>query len=173
MTLQSLSPAHSSFVRNLYENAFPIYERRTWEQLLCLLPQQAMQVMVAEQNEILIGFAIYWKLDNWYFLEHLAIDPLHEGKGYGSAFIQYLLQQSNNQLLLETEIATNEISHRRIRFYEKSGLQTAPFYYQQPPYRKGESTPAMHIMSVPVIVEEDEFKSITTIIRQQVFEAFY
>lgn len=132
-----------------------------------------MQVVVAKQGNNLIGFAIYWQLENWYFLEHLAIDPIYEGKGYGSAFMQYLLQQSGNRLLLETELAIDKISERRIGFYQKLGLQIAPFPYRQPPYRRGETTPAMHIMSVPVIDNLQEFESMTTIIRQQVFEAFY
>lgn len=137
------------------------------------MPQQAMQVMVAMQMEEPVGFAIYWKIHHWYFLEHLAIDPLHGSKGYGTAVMQYLLQISGSHLLLETELATTETSHRRIKFYKRLGLQTAPFHYRQPPYRKDESTPAMHILSVPAITDEKEFVSITTIIRQQVFEAFY
>lgn len=168
-----LSSLHYPFVRNLYESAFPYYERRTWEQLLSMLSQKAMQIVVVKGEEKLAGFAVYWKLNNWYFLEHLAIDPLREGKGFGSAVMQYLLQQSGNQLLLETELAVDEISNRRIRFYQKQGLQIAPFHYRQPPFRLGEFPPAMHIMSVPVITSEDEFASITSLIRQQVFEAFY
>ena len=168
-----LSTPYHPFVRHLYERAFPWYERRTWQQLVRLLPQQVMQVIVAIQNEEPVGFAVYWKLNNWYFLEHLAIDPLHGSKGYGTAVMQYLLQLTGCRLLLETELSTDETSSRRINFYEKLGLQIAPFRYQQPPYRKGESPPAMHIMSVPVIADEKEFVSITTIIRRQVFEAFY
>ncbi len=132
-----------------------------------------MQVMVAIQNEEPVGFAVYWKLHYWYFLEHLAFDPLHGSKGYGTAVMQYLLQLSGNHLLLETELSTDETSNRRIKFYEKLGLQIAPFRYQQPPYRKDELTPAMHIMSVPAITDEKKFVSITSAIRQQVFEAFY
>lgn len=106
-----------------------------------MLPLPNMQVIVAKQVEVPVGFAIYWKIESWYFLEHLAIHPLHEGNGYGSQLLQ--------------------------------GLQIAPFPYQQPPYRRGETTPAMHILSVPPIIKADLFLEITLAIRRQVFEAFY
>lgn len=138
-----------------------------------MLPQKAMQVMVSKQHEEPVGFAIYWKLNNWYFLEHLAISPVHGGNGYGTALMQYLLHLSGNRLLLETELATDETGKRRIRFYQKLGLQITPFHYQQPSYRKDELTPVMHMMSTPAISDKDEFVNISSIIRQQVFEAFY
>jgi GNAT superfamily N-acetyltransferase len=169
----NLSSPFFPFVRSLYETAFPPYERRNWEQLVSMLPLPNMQVIVAKQMDDYIGFAIYWQIENWYFLEHLAVHPSQEGKGLGSQMMQWLLQQSNRQLLLETELPTNEESRRRVRFYEKLGLQIAPFIYQQPPYRRGETTPAMHIMSLPAIEDDRLFQHLTNIIRQQVFEAFY
>jgi GNAT superfamily N-acetyltransferase len=169
----NLTLATQPFVRSLYECSFPPYERRHWEQLLSMLSLPNMQVTIAKQENEPIGFAVYWKINSWYFLEHLAIHPVHESKGFGTAFMQWLLQQSGNHLLLETELPTDEKGRRRIYFYEKLGMRIAPFSYQQPPYRRGETTPAMHIMSAPAIVDENIFRHLTTTIRQQVFEAFY
>ena len=138
-----------------------------------MLPLLNMQVIIMKVNVEPVGFAIYWEIENWYFLEHLAVHPQQEGKGYGGKIMQWLLQQSGNKLLLEAELPTDEVSRRRIHFYEKLELQIAPFFYQQPPYRRGETTPAMHILSNPRITNADEFVSITTAIRQQIFEAFY
>lgn len=173
LSFSSISLPDYPFIRSLYEYAFPVYERRKWEQLLSVLSLKNMQVMVAKQDDTSIGFAIYWQIHGWYFLEHLAVHPDYEGKGFGSEMMQWLLEQSGNQLLLETELPTDEVSTRRIRFYQKLGLQIAPFFYQQPPYRRGETTPAMHIMSAPIISKEAVFNQITIAIRQQVFEAFY
>lgn len=166
-------PSDYPFLCSLYEAAFPPYERRSWEQLLNMLPLPNMQVIVAKQEDEPIGFAIYWKIEAWLFLEHLAIHPQHEGKGYGTQLLIWLLQQCNQNLLLEAELPTDETSQRRIRFYQKAGLQIAPFPYRQPPYRRGETTPAMYIMSVPQITDAIQFEHLTSTILQQVFEAFY
>lgn len=173
MIFSKISHSDFLFIRSLYECSFPPYERRHWEQLLSMLSLSNMQVIVAKQEDAPIGFAIYWQIEGWFFLEHLTVHPQQEGKGYGSQLMQWLLQQSCNQLLLETELSTDEISQRRIQFYEKLGLQIAPFFYQQPPYRRGETTPAMHIMSAPEIEDEKLFQQLTTAICKQVFEAFY
>lgn len=132
-----------------------------------------MWALVAKTGSEPVGFAIYWKIENWYFLEHLAVHPQQEDKGYGSKILQQLLQNSENKMLLEAELPTNDAGQKRIRFYEKAGFQIAPFFYQQPPYRLGEATPAMHILSIPQLIDADAFANITTAIRQQVFEAFY
>jgi GNAT superfamily N-acetyltransferase len=173
LSVQSISLSDYPFVRSLYESAFPVYERRNWDQLVSMLPLPNMHITVAQQNEEPIGFATYLQINDWYFLEHLAIHPSFEGKGFGSEIMQWLLIQSSHQLLLETELPIDEISHRRICFYQKLGLQIAPFFYQQPPYRRGETTPAMHVMSVPIITDEKAFTNITAAIKQEVFEAFY
>jgi ribosomal protein S18 acetylase RimI-like enzyme len=168
-----LSYLDHSFVHSLYECSFPPYERRSWEQLIIMLLLPNMQLVVVKQKDEPVGFAVYWQIEGWYFLEHLAVHPTQKGKGFGSAIMKWLMQQSSNKLLLETELPTDEKSQRRIRFYERLNLQEAPFFYQQPPYRRGETTPAMYIMSQPAIKDEELFNHLTGIIRQQVFEAFY
>jgi hypothetical protein len=52
-------------------------------------------------------------------------------------------------MLLEVEPGEDEISRRRILFYERLGMKLCPFDYKQPPYRKNEKPFPMLIMSFP------------------------
>ncbi|MFT3826226.1 MAG: GNAT family N-acetyltransferase [Chitinophagaceae bacterium] len=176
MTFETIySTDHSSlqFIQPLYENAFPLHERREWAQLLQLLSQPDMQLLLIKDEDIYVGFAIVWSFADWHYLEHLAVDPQHRGKKYGSTVMQELLKYSGNRLVLEVEHPHDEAAKRRIGFYERLGFTILPFEYQQPPYRKGEAFNPMLLMSIPVIDNEDIFNAIAALIKERVYLLFH
>ena len=162
-----------SFIKPLYEHSFPLHERREWEQLLQSLREPSVELLVIQQHEELIGFAILWKLDGWHYLEHFAIDPKQRSKKYGSKVMELLKKHCVKGLILEVEPPIEEMAKRRIGFYERLGFIICPFEYQQPPYRKGEDWHPMLLMSVPEITSESAFEHIATTIHTEVYTRFY
>ncbi len=163
-----------TFIRELYTTSFPERERRHWEQLITLLGEPSMELALVQNEERKpIGLVIWWLLSGWHYVEHIAIDPLQRGKQYGGKVMQYLVEMSGNRLILEVERAHDNDSERRIRFYERLGLQVLDHDYQQPPYRKSEASLPMWLMSIPAITHRLEMTRMAEKIRHQVYERFY
>jgi ribosomal protein S18 acetylase RimI-like enzyme len=164
---------HISFIRDLYESTFPVQERRDWLQFLQLLQEPAMQLSVIMDNEEAIGFVIGWDLGNWYYVEHLAIDPAQRGKKYGEKVMQAVLEAGLGHVILEVERVHDADSQRRVNFYERLGYSIVNIDYHQPPYRKGEAVLPMMLMSHPAITDELEAKALAGNIRASVYERYY
>lgn len=133
-------------IKELYEQSFPLYERRPWPQQLELLKQKKIQLLQLEQEGVFAGFIFYWSLSEAILIEHFAIDPAGRGKGAGTHVMQHMATLFNT-ILLETEPAeAGQDAIRRIHFYEKLGYHMYPFPYQQPPYAAGYPSIAMNLM---------------------------
>ncbi|MFT2011243.1 GNAT family N-acetyltransferase [Pontibacter sp. 13R65] len=161
-------------IQTLYEAAFPVEERRRFEQLINLLQEPLMHLQAVVQQNVLAGFLIYWELDNNLFLEHLAVKPQLRGQGVGQHILQWLLQLAyDKQVLLEVEKPTTNLAQKRIQFYQRAGFTLhAHFNYQQPPYeRNGQPVPLL-LMSKQAI-NTTELSQMAALIREKVYEAFY
>ncbi|RAU82706.1 GNAT family N-acetyltransferase [Pontibacter arcticus] len=135
-------------LQNLYESAFPKYERRDFTDLLELLPNKAMHIYVAVLDDVFAGFCIFWHLDDFVFLEHLAVVEELRGRQIGQQLIKWLSAQTNQQIILEVEMPTNEDSRRRITFYKRLGfILHQEVKYEQPPYVKEGSPVPMLLFS--------------------------
>ncbi|MFL9483096.1 GNAT family N-acetyltransferase [Chitinophagaceae bacterium LWZ2-11] len=160
------------FIKELYEQSFPIHERRLWSAMLSISDEPEMNLNVIKDADDLIGFVIWWQIEEWLYIEHIAIDPLQRGKQYGSKIIELLIEKSANKLILEVEPPHDSISLKRIKFYERLNLAVIPFPYKQPPYRRGEDSLPMLLMSTPQIVNKEEFIKLSTAIKERVYERF-
>lgn len=159
-------------IKPLYETAFPQQERRTWEELMRLLNEPKMRLNAIMIDEHFIGFAIYWKLDDWLYLEHLAISAQLRGKEYGARVIEYLKGLAGRKIILETELPETDEAVRRIRFYERQGFKVVSYPYKQPPYRQHESPFPMMLMTTAEISKE-ECNEVVNMMTHEVYEKFY
>lgn len=162
-----------AMILQLYEEAFPVHERRTGAQLLQLLNEPGMEMLAITNGEQYIGFAIVWKPGEWHYLEHFAIAKVHRSKKYGSAVIEKLIAYAGNRLVLEVEPPHDGIALRRIGFYERLGFAVSPFSYRQPPYRKGEDFVPMLLMSIPAFDNKAVFDSVVTQIQLDVYLKYH
>ena len=64
---------------------------------------------------------------------------------------------------------TEEMSKRRIGFYERLGFVLDYHVYFQPPYRKGEAFLEMRLMAHGKLDLEQSFERVKTIIHQNVY----
>lgn len=72
-------------------------------------------------------------------------------------------------VVLEVEMPTEEMSKRRIGFYERLGFVLDHHVYFQPPYRKGEAFLEMRLMTHGELDLEQSFERVKTIIHQNVY----
>lgn len=156
-----------------YEESFPLAERRTFGQLIQLLDCPDMNLCAILEQEQLVGFIIYWQWDTLLYVEHFAIDPQQRGLQFGQKAMQLLVTLDPAWLVLEVELPTDDISRRRIQFYERQGFSRNPFAYHQPPYRADGTGIPMELLSIPAIHDQERFSTFSKQIRENVYERFY
>ncbi|GAB4020536.1 GNAT family N-acetyltransferase [Spirosoma koreense] len=173
MTFFRISQPHPylTLIQSWYESAFPPEERRTFAELTSLLTCPDMHFCALLSENQLVGFIIYWQWEDIVFIEHFAIDPELRGKQLGQQALAYFKEVNARFLILEVELATDDISRRRIRFYERQGFCLSPFDYAQPPYRPGQPAVPMHLMSMPAIDWEEDHRGLSNLIKERVYES--
>lgn len=150
MEITNITTSHPyyKFIEELYVSAFPEDERRPidkqrWnvdhnENFHCYL--------LTETGNKPIGFITVWGFDEFYYAEHFAIDPSLRNGGYGSRVMQTLLKELHRPVVLEAEVPTEEMSCRRIRFYERQGFRVWDKDYLQPPYHLGGKSLPLYLL---------------------------
>jgi ribosomal protein S18 acetylase RimI-like enzyme len=158
---------------SLYCESFPFYERRTPEQLLEMLSDiEEMELDLLKDGETFVGLMVIWNFGQFTYLEHFAIDTTLRGKSYGSQAIGQLMNRSE-RLLFEVEPATGQQSEKRIAFYLRNGFQTLDFIYHQPPYRRGDNTFRMHLLSNNSDWTQEQLTLAAELIKEQVYSRFW
>jgi ribosomal protein S18 acetylase RimI-like enzyme len=138
---------------------------------MTLLDEPAMEILLIQERDTAVGFIVLWQIDTWFYIEHLAIEPMAQGKGYGTKIISHLKEQNKN-LILETALPTNATNTRRISFYERLNFALVPYPYAQPPYRAGERYIPMQLMSSPALSEPETIERVVRIISTLVYDRF-
>lgn len=143
---------------DVYMNSFPDYERRSIEAHIKALGDCLFYANEIYVDSKIIGVLFYWKLSNYIFIEHFAIDESLRGKNYGSLVLQKLIADNKDSLIiLEIEPPIDDISNKRLRFYEKLGFKMNDYYYEHPSFRA--INPHVHelkLMSYPRCITRDE-----------------
>lgn len=132
---------------DLYIRAFPEEERRDIDQLKRLVDTaHHMYFNAVTIDNQLAGFFIYWKLDGFYYLEHLAVNQEMRNQKIGSKILSWMDQNLEGIRLLEAEPDDTEIAARRIGYYQRNGYQVLTKEYMQPSYRAFEDACPLWIL---------------------------
>lgn len=135
-------------VEKLFEFSFPPEERRSLE----------VQRHVTDEKELFTTFALYdadrfaglltcWQGPGFVYVEHFATSPEVRGRGIGSEVLHRLSALSSDPVVLEVELPRDELSRRRIGFYERNGFRLwSDSFYVQPPYQAGCAPLPLHLM---------------------------
>jgi ribosomal protein S18 acetylase RimI-like enzyme len=164
---------HLIHIQKWYEGAFPITERRHFDDLLALLSDPDMYLCALLDTDQLIGFILYWQWPDFLFVEHFVIDPDQRGKQYGQQVLAQLLKLDSPYYILEVERPEDDISQRRVRFYERQGFTLNLYDYWQPPYQPGMVAVPMRLMSIPAITHAQDFERFSKLIKTRVYQRFY
>lgn len=135
-------------IQSTYISSFPEIERRDFS-LFCELlrnePDFSLFAILKEDRYV--GFVTCWDFTDFIYVEHFAIDESQRGGGIGSVAMKECLSLFKRKVVLEVEEVVDELTRRRVRFYEDLGFVLHRQSYQQPPYRPGTSWLDMKLMS--------------------------
>ena len=116
-----------------------------------------------------IGFITVWNLCGFHYGEHLATSPAVRNKGYGKQVMQQLLKMHPGLFVLEVEEPTDEMSQRRIGFYQRCGFTLCDREYVQPPYHPEDSGLPMKLMYAGAHGIDNSFEHIRRHIYKEVY----
>ncbi|HCE58595.1 MAG TPA: GNAT family N-acetyltransferase [Prolixibacteraceae bacterium] len=163
-------PQQLEYIRELYISAFPAKERREFDELKLLLADDDCFIFqLITESGTLAGFCIIWEFSNFVFIEHFAIEPGLRGLRIGEKTLSVIRTQFQKNVILETELPSDEISNRRIRFYERNGFHKLNRTYIQPSYGSNKPEVELKLMSTNVDIPVDELDSIIQLIRKKVY----
>lgn len=158
------------FIERVYTESFPMDERRDFDEVVRLLRENddfAIVLLCDEKNPV--GFISYWPWSDFTYLEHFAIDSRCRGAGYGATAMTELLKQTGKPAVLEVEKPDDELSQRRIRFYQRLGFVLSPRPYTQPPYSPDRHPLELRLMSYGEIDLDQTFDLVVTRIHNRVY----
>jgi GNAT superfamily N-acetyltransferase len=152
--ITTTSPYYTA-VEFLLKRVFPESERRNLElQRKYADEHPNFTVYAACNGDRLVGFFTLWTFEEFSFVEHFAVIPVLQGRGYGTRILQYIKEIAKTPLLLEIEVPFSEEQEARKHFYEKNGFEKLDKFYYQPPYTEGGICIVMHLMKYGKIVAD-------------------
>ena len=156
---KSMSEKMLGKVYGLMQKSFPRDEIRTFADQKRLFSLPCFDMAVLENFTDIIGFISVWDLDGFNYVEHLAVAQKHRGLGYGSKIIKdYMKEHPAERYVLEVEPPRDEISKKRVAFYERLGFTFNDFEYIQPALSGKEVE--LRIMATGGALSEEEFENI-------------
>lgn len=155
----------------LLEEAFPVTELREKENQRQLLREDAYRLYGVPHEESGYG-AVFatWEIDDFLYIEHFAVKPEYRNSGYGGRLLEELLAWKARPLVLEVELPEDEMTRRRIGFYERHGLCYNAYPYLQPPMRKGQDFLPLRLMTAPTVIDAPTYQSYREKIHRMVYK---
>lgn len=158
-------------VWSTYECSFPEFEKRVKRDQIKVLEDNRYKVYAILDNKDYVGFITIWDFDKYCFIEHFAIDPINRGKSYGKEIIKKIQSlYSNRIVILEIDPPIDDISKRRLKFYEGLGFIISDLHHLNLPYRKGGEGHRLYIMTFPNPITQDEYEAFNDFLYTEVIQ---
>lgn len=154
-------------VWQLYEESFPIAERRKLEDQLLASTDERFFPLSAWEGDRLTGLLFFWEWKEYRYLEHLAVVPALRGQGFGSEMLRFL-RDSDHTIILEIDPLVNELSVRRLQFYERSGFTLTPYRFVHLPYRLEAEPQELLILSYPRMITREAHQDFLRFVNEEV-----
>lgn len=138
---------------HILEYSFPETERGNYRFHYNEFSRKSFRSMCFEPDGMPAAFLNYYELQDIsaVFVEHFASEAELRGKGIGSALMNELKARYSSMIVLEVEPPENELSERRVRFYQRLGFTlNAGDYFQPSYYGNPEPLPLMLMSTVPL-----------------------
>lgn len=157
-------------VFKLMQKSFPKNEYRNYENQRKLLqnPHYNISPYFNDKNE-LIAFIAVWDFSSFKFVEHIAVSEACRGMGIGTKIMEDLLKSSRSDVILEIEPPKDEVTIKRLHFYERLGFRLNEFPYFQLPLNRGDKKIPLCILSYPQKITEQKFENIKNTIYSNVY----
>lgn len=145
----------------LYENAFPLHEKRNHAAKIRALNHVNYQLQAWFDDELFIGMIGMWDFGDYCYIEHLAVNDALRGQGYGKRMLSQFLRQSP-QTVLEIDPLTTEIARKRRDFYQSLGFQVNHYPHFHPTYHENLADHQLIVLSYPRQIDSQEYQRFLT-----------
>ena len=161
LRLKSISENHFHKAWELYEDAFPIEERRSLNKQTHVIKNSNYHFDIMLDNDKLIGFLLWWNFEKVRYIDHFATSIEQRNKGFGKQILENFINTSEKLVLLEVELPNSSMNKRRIKFYERIGFKLNLHYYEVPPLMEGYKHFQLLLMSYPTFMTERDVEQFT------------
>jgi GNAT superfamily N-acetyltransferase len=123
------------FMEELMEEAFPKNERRPLADLRRYTEEEKdFHVCIIENDKQPIGLFNYWEFKRFCLLEHFATIEGERNKGFGAKTLELAIKRLLKPIVLEVEPPKDDLTRRRIAFYQRCDFVLWDADYTHPPY---------------------------------------
>lgn len=163
--LQRINETNFPEIYRIMQASFSDDEYRPYDEQLALFeePEYRIYYMPA-------GFLAVWEFESFIYIEHFAVDPALRNSGTGSAMLQELVKQYQKPICLEVELPEDELTRRRIGFYERNGFVFNEYPYIQPPISKGKSPVPLRVMTYGKGITRQAFEEMRKVLYRRVYK---
>lgn len=159
----------SDEIFEIMEKSFPLTEYRTREEQAALFDREEYRVLASLEGDRMLGFIAFWELDGLTFLEHLATLPEARNRGLGAELLRSAVDMAENPVCFEVEPPEDELTRRRVGFYERNGMYLNDYPYIQPPISSGREPIPLRIMTSGAPIDEERFRSVRDLLYRDVY----
>ena len=154
----------------IMENSFPLTEFRPKNEQAKLFENKYYNVIGIKDNNVPISIAAIWNFEDFMFIEHLATMPEYRNKGFGAQLLREITSNTTKIVCLEVEPPIDELTRRRVRFYERNGMFFNEYPYIQPSISEGRQPIPLFIMTSNRKISEQEFSIIKNKLYREVYK---
>lgn len=156
-------------VYKIMEKSFPADEYRPFDEQKALFEKDEYKVYICEDNGDIKGFIALWEFTNLVYIEHFAVSPSCRNCGIGSDMLRQVTASAKKLVCLEVEPPNEDISIRRIGFYERNGFYLSNYPYMQPAISEGRRPVPLRIMTFGKKIDRLTFNDIKYMLYTNVY----
>lgn len=156
-------------VYRLFEDSFVPAELRPYQAFKDLFEQGSFDLYGYEKDSQLLGAMIVWEFETFAYIENFAVNQQLRGQGTGSKMLDDIENMMEKPLVLEVEVPYDDMSHRRVVFYQRNQFLYSDYGYIQPALRENVPDVQLQLMSYPKIMTAEEFEKM----KKQIFQKVY
>lgn len=156
-------------VYRLFEDSFVPAELRPYQAFKDLFQQGAFDLYEYEENQQMLGAMIVWEFETFAYIENFAVSLSLRNQGIGTKMLDCIEKKIDKQLVLEVEVPYDDLSHRRIQFYQRNHFVLNDFGYVQPALRENVPDVHLQLMTYPQESTKKELEKM----KEQIFRTVY
>lgn len=154
----------------LLESAFPVTELREKDRQKAMLAEECYRLYGVKKDGVFAAVFATWEIEDFLYIEHFAVREDCRNGGYGGKLLDLLLEKKGCPMVLEVEVPEDEMTRRRIGFYERHGLVYNEYPYLQPPLREGNALLPLRLMTKPGAIDEKTYERYKRLMYQIVYK---
>lgn len=154
----------------LYGESFPYHEQREADSQRAVMSREAYRFLRIVEDGRFAGLLLCWDVGGMTYVEHFCMLPALRGQGLGRRALEKLAAEGR-PVVLEIDPPADELSRRRLGFYERCGFCQNPYAHVHPPYHRGMEGHALMVLSRPGALDAQAYKAFAAYLRGEVCPA--